>query len=176
MRVFRLSGFISCGGEEVGALAWSDGVDEASDGGPQAFDGALGGLSQQRLELGESHLDRESKAGRREGVPHRLDGSPHGRPLVAAEVVHDDGVAGAEFGHQHPIDLGLEGVAVDRPVEDEGRGDAEQAQAGDEGGGLSVAVRHGGAQSLAPGAASAQAGHIGGRPGLAVSRSPSVRR
>jgi hypothetical protein len=34
-----------------------DEIDELADGLPEAFDGSLGGLSQQRLELGESVLD-----------------------------------------------------------------------------------------------------------------------
>ena len=37
------------------------------------------------------------------------------RPLVAREIVHDDGIAGAELGHEHTVHIGLESGAVVRP-------------------------------------------------------------
>ena len=49
-----------------------------------------------------------------------------GWSLVAGEVVHHDHVAGRELGHEHLVDIGLEGVAVDRTVEDHGRDDARR--------------------------------------------------
>ena len=45
-------------GEVVGALLWRVEVKDAADGVPEAMDGALGGFSQMRLELGERLLDR----------------------------------------------------------------------------------------------------------------------
>ena len=89
-----------------------------------AFHGALGGLAQVRLELGEGHLDwvevravgreeEEFGAGRFDPVADLLS-------LVAGQVVHDDDVARSQLGDQHPLDMGLEGQAVDRSVEHEG--------------------------------------------------------
>ena len=47
--------------------------------------------------------------------PGRLNSATTRRSLVAGEVVHDDEVAGPEFRHEHLVDIGLEGVPVDRP-------------------------------------------------------------
>ena len=63
---------------------------------------------------------------------------------MAGEIVHDDDVAWPELGDEHLLDVGLEGVAVDRAVEHQGRDNAVEAQAGDEGRGLPVAVRNAG--------------------------------
>jgi hypothetical protein len=65
----------------------------------------------------------------------------HRRSLVARQVVHDDDVAGAQFGHEHLGDVGFEPVAVDRPVQHHRRDHAGHAQARDQRGGLAVAVR-----------------------------------
>ena len=42
----------------IGAFAGWEEVDDPADGGPKAADGPLGGLAQQRLELGERLFDR----------------------------------------------------------------------------------------------------------------------
>ena len=47
----------------------------------------------------------------------RLDRHAHPRSLVAGQVVHDDDVAGRQFRHEPLVDIGLDRVAVDRPVE-----------------------------------------------------------
>jgi monovalent cation:H+ antiporter, CPA1 family len=49
---------VSCGGEVVCAFAWREGRQQLGDFSPESFDGALCGFSQERLELGESVLDR----------------------------------------------------------------------------------------------------------------------
>lgn len=56
-----------------------------------------------------------------------LNRSAHGRSFVAAEVVHHDDVARREFGHEHLLDVSLEGVAVDRSIEHERCGNPGQA-------------------------------------------------
>ena len=43
-------------GEVVGALGGREEVEQAADGDPEVVDGALGGTTQQRLELGEGLL------------------------------------------------------------------------------------------------------------------------
>jgi hypothetical protein len=64
------------------------------------------------------------------------------------------------------LDPGAKALAVDRAVEHARRGDPVATRRGEEGGGLPVAVRHGGHQPLpTPGPAMA-ARHVGGRPGL----------
>src|SRR6516225_4355197 len=47
---------------------------------------------------------------------------------MAAEVVHDDNVTGAEDGDQELFDVSAEAGAVDRPVDDAGGGDPVAAQ------------------------------------------------
>ncbi len=59
---------------------------------------------------------------------------------MASEVVHDDDVAGLEGGHELLLDVGAEADAVDRPVEDKGRGELVAAQCREEGHGLPVAM------------------------------------
>lgn len=83
--VFGLIYVVAGGCEGVGALPRLEGVDGAADGSPQVLDNALGGLAQERLELGERHLDRvEVGAVAREmeqAGSRRLDGGVHGGPL-----------------------------------------------------------------------------------------------
>jgi hypothetical protein len=50
---FRSRSIVSGGGEVVGALGGCEGVEQLADGGPKAFDAALGGLAQKGLELGD---------------------------------------------------------------------------------------------------------------------------
>ena len=67
---------------------------------------------------------------------------------------------------QDLLDIGLKGLAVDRSVQDHGRGHAREPQAGNEGGGLAVAVRHAHAQPLTPWSPAMLTGHLGRCPGL----------
>ena len=69
-----------------------------ADCGADGFDGSRGGFAQQVLELGEDLLDRV-QVGRvfrqeEELGAGRADELAHGFALVAAEIVHDDDVAG----------------------------------------------------------------------------------
>src|SRR6516162_7827262 len=70
----------------------------------KAFDGSLGGLSQQGLELGEELLDRIEigTVGRKveQLGADRLDESAYPRPLVAGEIVHDHDVARPQSGSE----------------------------------------------------------------------------
>ena len=151
-------------------------VDEATDGGPECLDGARGLPSQERLELGEGVLDRIEVGAVRRQVAQlgacRLDQIAHARPLVTGQVVHDDDVAWVKLRDQDPIDPGLEDVAVDRAVDDERGDDAAVAQAGDEGGGLPMAMRHAHPQPLAARATAVATGHVGAGPTLVDEHQP----
>ncbi len=65
------------------------------------------------------------RVGRQEEEPGAgcPDGAPHGLSFVAAEIIHDDDVAGDERRHEKPFDIGQEASAVDGAIEDEGRVD-----------------------------------------------------
>jgi hypothetical protein len=159
-----------CGGEVVCAFVRREAVDEAADGGPQGVDGSLRGCSEQGLELGEGVLDRieVGAVGRQEeqAGAGRLDGLADGGAFVAGQVVHDHDVAGTQLAHQHLLDVGLKGIAVDRAVEHHRRHHSGEAQTGHEGRGLPVAVGDAGAQPFTLGRPAMQARHAGGRPGL----------
>jgi len=73
---------------------------------------------------------------------------------------------GFEFRNEELLDIGFERERVDRPVEDEGRNEAVETEAGDEGRRFPMAMGDGGSQSFAFGRASVAARHIGGGPGL----------
>lgn len=64
--------------------------------------------------------------------PDLFDGRPDFRLLVDVEIVHDDDVAGPQRRHQDLFDVREKTRLVDRPVEDAGRGEAVQAQGGED--------------------------------------------
>ena len=78
-----------------------------------------------------------------------FDGAADCWPLVAAEVVHDDHIARLQLRHEHLIDICLEGIAVDRAVEDHRGRNPVEAEAGHEGGRLPMPVRNAGPEPLA---------------------------
>lgn len=61
--------------------------------------------------------------------------------LVAAEIGHDDDVAGPENWNELLFDIGLEALAVDRPIEDARGGEAVTAQSAEKGQRLPMPVR-----------------------------------
>jgi hypothetical protein len=72
----------------------------------------------------------------------RTDGLTNGSGLVAAEIVHDDDVAGLEGGDEDLFNIDPEPLAVDRAVDDPRRIDAIMAQCRQEGQGFPVAMRN----------------------------------
>src|SRR6202167_6659593 len=70
------------------------------------------------------------------------DRSTHRGSFVAAEIVHHYDVASAQARRQELRDVGEEAEAVDRPVENTGRGDPVVPQSGDEGQRLPMTMRH----------------------------------
>ena len=92
--------------------------------------------------------------------------------LLAAEVIHDDNVAGAEGGHQELFDVSTEAGAVDRPVDDAGGGDPVAAQSRQKGQCPPAAVRQLSDQAAATWRAPVAAGHIGLSPGFVDEHQP----
>jgi len=73
-----------------------------------------------------------------------IDGanSPADRdPFMGTEIVHHDDIAGLECRHQHLLDIGAEALAIDRPVDDAGRGDAVMPERRKKGHRAPMAVR-----------------------------------
>ena len=52
---------------------------------------------------------------------------------MAAEIVHNDDIAGFEHGHEDLLDIGEEAEAVDRPIDDAWSCEAIAAQRGENG-------------------------------------------
>ena len=76
----------------------------------------MGGIVD-RVEVGRvTRQEEQLGAGAADQLANRL-------ALMAAEVVHDDNVTGAEGGDQELFDVSAEAGAVDRPVDDAGGGD-----------------------------------------------------
>ena len=154
----------------VDAFLGREGIEGLTDGVPEGIDGSFGGLSERGLELCEGHLDRIEvrRIGRQveEVCAPVLDGLADAIDLMAAQVVHDDDVTRAERRSEHLLDIGLEDDAVHRSVDHQWRRDRVVSKAGDEGGGLPMAVGYGANQALALRAAAIQARHVGLGPGL----------
>lgn len=97
-------------------------------------------------------------------------GQPYGLanclPLVAAEIVQHDDIAGLQSRHQRLLDPGTEPLSIDRPVEQEGRLDAINAQCGEEGIGPPAPVRGLADQPCATLAPAPQWRHVGLGPGF----------
>ena len=93
-----------------------DGVHKASSVRSAAFRSSALSLEKafDRIEIG---------AVGREVEEHGSDASMAARTArpCGCKVVHDHDVAGAEFGNENLMDIGVESVAVDRPVEEHRR-------------------------------------------------------
>jgi len=122
------------------------------------------------LDLGEGLLDRIEVGRVRRQIPEPgargfEDSAERGR-LVAAEIVHNDDVAGLQRRQQDLLDIGTEAFPVDRPVEQAGSSKAIVTQRAEEGHGAPATVRCEGPQTLALWRPSAQRSHVGLNPGL----------
>ena len=99
----------------------------------QVASGVRGSVLRNRvIELGKHLLDRV-EIGRVARQEEQLgagaaDQLANCLALMAAEIVHDDNVTGAEGGHQKLFDVSAEAGAVDRPVDDAGGGNPVAAQ------------------------------------------------
>ena len=104
------------------------------------------------------------------GLSDRL---PDSCAFVTGEIVHHHHIARRQCRDEELFDIGAEGVAVDRAVEDAGRVDPVDAQRGDKRHGAPVAVRRAPDQAFAPGRPAAQVRHIGFGPGLVDEDQPA---
>jgi hypothetical protein len=85
---------------------------------------------------------------------------------VAAEIVHDDDVAGLEHWNELLFDIGTEAFTVDRTVEDARSGELVATQGAEEGPRAPMAMRRKPAQAMTLRAPSTKRGHAGLDPGF----------
>src|SRR5271156_3916445 len=87
---------ITGGTEVVGAFVLGEAIEQLADAVPQAVSSSFWGLAEQRLELGEGHLDRVhiGRVGRQQKELRALllDGGAHGGDLVGRQIVQRDDV------------------------------------------------------------------------------------
>lgn len=79
---------------------------------------------------------------------------------MAAEIVHHDDIARAQYWNQNLVDVCLESDTIDRPVEHHRRDHASKAKPGDEGGCFPVAVGNADAKPFASRRTSIATGHV----------------
>jgi hypothetical protein len=133
-------------------------------------DGAFLGGSHPVLDLCKGLLDRIEVGRIRRQIPEPCAGgvdetAQRGR-FVAAEIVHNDDVARLERRQKDLLDISAEAFAVDRPIEQAGRGEAVAAQRAEEGQRAPAAMRRKASYPFASCAPSPQRSHIGLDPGL----------
>lgn len=113
-----------------------------ADGGPEFGDGAAARGPEQPFQLRKPEFDRievrtigrqipERRAGGFDPLPHPLD-------VMGRQVIHDDDVARAQRGREDLVQIGEEGVAVHRPVEEAWGGEAIDTERADKRAGLPV--------------------------------------
>ena len=140
------------------------------DDAPEVVDGPGSGLSQDRFELGEGELDgiEVGTVGRQEAQLRArfLDRPLDSERLMGGQVIHDDDVAGRERWRETLLDIGEEGRAVHRAIEDHGRSEAGEAQAGRERCRLPMAMRDRRAAAGSALRAAVEPSHLGRRAGL----------
>ena len=138
--------------------------------GPDVVGASLLRLSHPVLDLREGLLDRV-EVGRVFGQEPQPgaggpDGIADGPGFVAAEVVHDNDVTWFQGRHEELLDIGPEAVAIDRAVEDAGRGELVAAQGAKEGQGVPASLRREATQPFAFLSPAAQRRHVGPDPCL----------
>lgn len=136
---------------------------------PKRIDAALGGLAQQRLELGEHLLDRIEvrrvwRLVQDAGAPGS-DGLRNAADLVAGQVVGNDDVPGVERGAQELTHPGQEHLSVHGAIDHQRGSHTIMAQASNERGGLPMPMRGRSHAALAAPGAPVAACHVraGGR-------------
>lgn len=145
-------------------------MQEYADALPSCFDGSLGGLSQQRFELGEDLLDWIEiwTVGRQEEElgAGGTDGAANGFCFMAAKIVDDDDVARLERWDENLFDVSQEAFAIDWPVDDARSLNPIAAQSRQEGQGPPMTLRYLGDEFVPTRGPATQACHVGFGPGL----------
>ena len=90
----------------------------------------------------------------------RADGEANGAALMAAEVVHDDNIAGREDRDENLLDISAEAHAIDRSVDDAGRGEPVATQPRQEREGSPSPEGRFGDEAFASGASAMGARHL----------------
>jgi len=154
----------------VGTLLRAERLQEFTYSSPCCFHGSFVRLSDERLELGEHHLDgievwtvwrqeEEVRADITDRIAGRLS-------FVTSQIVEDDDIASLQRWHQALLDPCCEGDAIDGAIKDEGGDDAVVAQAGQESQRLPMTVGNFCNERLSALTPAAGARHIGLDPGL----------
>src|SRR5450631_3936673 len=109
-------------------------TESLDQGGLKLIEGAGRGPAQMGLEFGEGQLDGIEIGTVRRQVAHLGptggDQLPDARHLMGGEVVEDDDVAGTQFGTENVLEVSGENLGIDRPLDEERRGDSFPAQGG----------------------------------------------
>ena len=113
-------------GEVATTFLRFEAVQQRPDPPPRRLNGACGRVAEQGFEFGEDLFNRGEVGGvRRQEAqrgPHPLNGRPHGRTLMAAQIVQNADVARGERGQQTLLDISQEAGPVDGAIEDTRRG------------------------------------------------------
>ncbi len=119
----------------VAALGRLETWERCADRGPQDLARATARLPQDRFQLRKGMLDRIEVGTvfrqKPETGPAVLNRSADRRTLVTRQVVHDDDIAGGQRRDEDLLDVSEEARAVDRAIEDGGRGEARHAERGE---------------------------------------------
>ena len=119
-------------GEVVAAFLRFEGVEQRPDPPPRRLNGACGRVAEQGFKLGEDLFNRVEIGGVRrqeaERSAHPLNGGAYGGTLMAAQIVHNNDIAGGERWQQTLFDIGQEAGPVERAIEDTRRGNTVVAQ------------------------------------------------
>lgn len=122
--------------EVRGAFSRAEPADRGGEEVTDRLEGAGARRAKEGLQFREGVFDWiEVRAVRRQKLergPDLFDGRLDGGLLVDGEIIHDDDVAGPQRRDQDLFDVGEKARLVDRPVEDAGRGEAVQAQGGED--------------------------------------------
>src|SRR5262249_1660984 len=141
-----------------------------ADGEANGLERSRGGLSEQMFELCEDLLDGvevRGVFGQEEQLgANRADKLARSFAFVAAEIVHDDDIAGTKGREENLLEVKPKALAVDRALEQPWRLDAIVTQCRQEGHGLPAAVWNLADEPLAAWRPPSQWGHIGSGPGL----------
>lgn len=130
-------------------------------------------LSESDREIEETHLGASPiQQGPCSDAPSASMAARTPAPLWLARFIHHHDVARAQLRDQDLLDIILEELAVDRPVEDHRRDHAAVAQPGDKGGGLPMFVWDGHTQPLSATGSAVGARHLRRGRGLVDEHEP----